>query len=227
MHMIADLSFYFQIHIKRFPATPSYKLLVSLCRLSSLIDKPLQVSEVLNTRPSGNDISSGQRRDISAIMEGRPAWSITCQPMCLCTGAHFEHWYFAGYYCSLKFMRTRTEALRVRVSRPYFLTHKAIFIFLSWVLSQFSTAELCSLLYCSSSQAPHKIHTSRTSTAGCLSPDLWALHQYVCVCICVTVMNELCLSVFTPIALPSLTMILDLNSHQPNCPIPLILVTIL
>lgn len=43
---------------------------------------------------------------------------------------------------------------------------------------------MCVRLYCLSSQAPHKIHTSLTSTAGCVNPGLWALHCHVCMYMC-------------------------------------------
>lgn len=88
--LVCSAQICFQIHIRQFPVPESYKLLVSFCRLSALTAKPLQVSEVLNVRPSLNDISSGQRRDVCAMVEGRPGLSVAFEQIFPWTGARLE-----------------------------------------------------------------------------------------------------------------------------------------
>ncbi len=159
---------------------------MSLCRLSAFTAKPLQVSAGLSARPSGKDISHGHRGDVCAIMEGRPDLNVACESTCLCTGAWFKTLKVCTSFYKFTVYENKNQGFESDSKQALFQysqSHLHIFE-LSAQFKESSTAAMYSLLYCSSSQAPHKIHTSQTSTTGCLSLGLWALH-HVCVCVCV------------------------------------------
>lgn len=185
--------------MKRSPAPWSFHFLVSLCRLSAITAKLLLVSAGLSAWPSWENIG--------AITELGPALRETCECMCLCTGAR------------PKTLIVRILFLYISLQRSLLYSQSHLDSFkMSAQFWEFSSAAVCVWSVCLSSQAPRKMHTTYTSTVPAQASGPYTA---MCVSICVSVMN---------VALQSYTssvLITDVNSHCPECPIHLILMTAL
>lgn len=132
--------------------------------------------------------------------KGRPALSVACECMCPCTGARLKTLIVCRLLLSFKVYENKNWCTESESKQALFLysqSHLHIFV-LSAQFKEFSSAVTYSLLYCLSSQAPRKTHTSQVSTASCLNLGLWALHHHVRMyTVCGTVTKVLLRSIFS------------------------------
>lgn len=141
---------------KRVPAPWSYKPLTSTCRASAL---------------SLLGMTFHHFGTLAASRKGRPAVSLACAYVCLCTDAQLKTLIVCRLLLSSKVYESKNWCAESESKQALFLSSQSHLII--FVLSNSRVLRL-------SSQAPRKMHTSQVSTASCQNLDLWALHHHVC-----------------------------------------------
>ena len=168
--------------MKQFPAPRSHKLCVSLCGLSPL-SPPRRCLKASALGPLGMTCLPGRDGMLVPSRQADLLGEQHVSPCSLCAGARLEAVIVCRLLLKLKVYENKNRGIESENAQTLvsLLTKPSSYCGADCSVLKSS---VYSLLLCVSSQAPHKIHTSQSSTAWLSEPRPLGF-TLLCVCICV------------------------------------------